>query len=75
MYMGKKIHLKNAGFPPIRFCKNNENVLNNSKERFFQNNKIHNINIRQLLSNNEKKTIIVPIENETLEVVDTFNRN
>ena len=40
-----------------------------------KNNIVHNINIRQLLSDNNKKTIIVPIENETLEVVDSFNRN
>jgi hypothetical protein len=72
--MEKKLYLKNAGFPPIKFCKNNDTILNDSKERFFQNNKIHNINIRQLLSDNIKKTIIIPVEDETLEVVDTFNR-
>jgi hypothetical protein len=74
--MEKKFYLKNAGFPPIKFCKNEENdTINNKKERFFQNNTIHNINIRQLLSENSKKTIIVPIEDEALEVVDTFNRS
>ena len=74
--MEKKVYIKNAGFPPIKFCQNEENVtVNNKKERFFQNNTIHNINIRQLLSDTNKKTIIVPIEDEALEVVDTFNRN
>ena len=77
--MEKKYYLKNIGFPPIKFCEDvNKDVnkdVNNKKERFFQNNVIHNINIRQLLSDSNKKTIIIPIENETLEVVDTFNRN
>jgi len=72
--MEKIFYLKNAGFPPIKFCKNSEIPINESKERFFQNNQMHNINIRQLLSDTNKKTIIIPIENETLEVVDTFNR-
>lgn len=73
--MEKSFYLKNAGFPPIKFCKNDDSIINEgTKERFFQNNKIHNINIRQLLSDTNKKTIIIPIENDTLEVVDTFNR-
>ena len=76
MYMEKKIYFKNAGFPPIKFCPSEENDnVNNKKERFFQNNTVHNINIRQLLSDTNKKTIIVPIEDEALEVVDTFNRS
>ena len=73
--MENKFYFKNAGFPPIKFCKIDESTLNESKERFFQNNKIHNINIRQLLSDTNKKTIIIPTDNETLEVVDTFNRD
>jgi len=75
--MEKKYYLKNAGFPPIKFCKVDENLnTNNKKERLFQSNTVHNINIRQLLlSDVNKKIIIVPIENESLEVVDTFNRN
>ncbi len=75
--MEKKFNFKNGGFPPIKFCKDpNENSnIDNKKERFYQNNLVHNVNIRQLLSDNNKKTIIIPIENETLEVVDTFNRN
>ena len=75
--MEKKFYLKNAGFPPIKFCKTEENLnTDNKKERFFQNNTVHNINIRQLLlSDVNKKIIIIPIENDSLEVVDTFNRN
>jgi hypothetical protein len=74
--MEKKFYLKNGGFPPIKFCQNEEDTyVNNKKERFFQNNTVHNINIRQLLSDDNKKIIIVPIEDEPLEVVDTFNRN
>ena len=73
--MEKKYNLKKAGFPPIIFCKNEINDENNKKERFYQNNIVHNINIRQLLSDNNKKTIILPIEDNTLEVVDSFNRN
>jgi len=74
--MDKKFYLKNAGFPPIKFCKNIESDdVNNKKERFYQNNIIHNVNIRQLLTDTNKKTIIIPVDNETLEIVDTFNRN
>jgi hypothetical protein len=75
--MEKKFNLKNGGFPPIKFCEVPSENLNvdNKKERFFQNNLLHNVNIRQLLSDNNKKIIIIPVENETLEVVDTFNRN
>ena len=74
--MNKK-YFKNAGFPPIIFCQNDENKekVNQKKERFFQDNTIHNINIRQLLSDTNKKTIIVPVDDEALEVVDTFNRS
>ena len=73
--MEKKNNLKKLGFPPIVFCKIESTNINNKKERFYQNNLVHNINIRQLLSDGNKKTISIPIENETLEVVDTFNRN
>ena len=72
--MEKKYNLKKSGFPPIIFCKNEPTNVNNKKERFFQDNIVHNINIRQLLSDSNKKTISIPIENETLEVVDTFDR-
>ena len=72
-YMDNKFIKKNGGFPPIKFC-NKENNENIKKERFFQNNTVHNINIRQLLSDTNKKTIIVPTEDESLEIVETFNR-
>lgn len=71
--MENKNILKNGGFPPIKFCIN-ETKENGKKERFFQNNIVHNINIRQLLSDTNKKTIIVPNEEESLEIVETFNR-
>ena len=58
----------------LKFCIN-ETKENGKKERFFQNNVVHNINIRQLLSDTNKKTIIVPNEEESLEVVETFNRS
>lgn len=76
IYMDKKIYFKNAGFPPINFCPMNEvNKTDSKKERFFQNNTIHNINIRQLLTDTNKKTIIVKQNDDALEVVDTFNRS
>ena len=73
--MGKKFIFKNGGFPPIKFCKNENENTNTKKERFFQNNTIHNINIRQLLSDTNKKIIIVPTDDESLEIVQTFNRS
>jgi len=73
--MENKFILKNGGFPPITFCKNEDTDTTNKKERFFQNNTIHNINIRQLLSESNKKIIIVPNEEESLEIVETFNRS
>ena len=73
--MGKKFIFKNGGFPPIKFCKNENENTNTNKERFFQNNTIHNINIRQLLSDTNKKIIIVPTDDESLEIVQTFNRS
>ena len=77
--MEKKYSLKNAGFPPITFCENKNDKINsnsnNKKERFFQNNTIHNINIRQLLTENNKKIILTPSDNNELEVVSTYVRN
>ena len=46
MYMEKKYNLKKSGFPPIIFCKNEPTNVNNKKERFFQDNIVHNINIK-----------------------------
>ena len=70
--MEKKFYLKNGGFPPINFCIKKEE--DTKKERFFQSNLVHNINIRQLLMEN-KKPIIVPVEEDALELVDTFNKS
>jgi hypothetical protein len=50
--------LPNGGFPPIKLCnKNNEKNLKVSKEREYASN-IKNINIRKILNNNIKKSII-----------------
>lgn len=74
--MEKSFYFKNAGFPPIKFCKNDDKQSNDgTKERFFQNNKIHNINIRQLLTETNKKLIIIPNDEEPLEIVNTINRD
>lgn len=74
--MDKKFSLKNAGFPPITFCETNKDQLkNNKKERFYQNNIVQNINIRQLLSDNNNKIILTPSDDDELEVISTFVRN
>ena len=77
--MEKKYSLKNAGFPQIKYCINKEEkieeTIKNKKERFFQSNIVHNINIRQLLSDNNKKIILTPSDNDELEVVSTYVRN
>lgn len=57
----------NGGFPPIKYCKfvESENKSldkeKTKKERFFSVAPTQNINIRQLLSDEQKKPII-PIE-------------
>lgn len=77
--MEKKYSLKNAGFPQIKYCITKEEKIEetskNKKERFFQSNIVHNINIRQLLSDNNKKIILTPSDNDELEVVSTYVRN
>jgi hypothetical protein len=68
-------HFKNGGFPPLKYCQTYiENKEKNSKERFFSNAPQQNINIRQLLSDNKKKPILIvdePIDND-LEIVDNI---
>ena len=50
--------LPNGGFPPIKLCnKNNEKTKQVSKERQYSSN-IKNINIRKILNNNIKKSLI-----------------
>jgi len=56
---------KNGGFPPIKYCpeldtdKNKDTVNKSKQERFFANAPKQNINIRQLLSESNKKPIII----------------
>ena len=70
--MSKKI---NGGFPPIKY-KNNEKDIktstNNKKERFFSNAPKQNINIRQLLTTNNKKLVIKIEQNveDDMDVVE-----
>lgn len=68
-------HIKNGGFPPIKYCSQSvpqkkENG-STSKDRFFANAPRQNINIRQLLSDSIKKPIIITdeITDNELEVV------
>jgi len=73
--MEKESYFKNAGFPPIKFCMD-ETPVDGKKERFYQNNVVHNnINIRDLLSDGKKKLIIIPVESESLEIINTLNIN
>ena len=70
--MDKKFIIKNGGFPPIKFCEKEDSNINNKKERFYQDNIVHNVNIRQLLTSDNKKLIILPKEDE-LAVADSLN--
>ncbi len=68
---------KNGGFPPINYCpqvESEKGTTSKSKERFFSNAPRQNINIRQLLSENKKKPIIIIDTNNDndLEVVNTL---
>lgn len=57
--------LPNGGFPPIKLCnKNNEKTIKISKERLYSSN-IKNINIRKILNNNIKKSIIFDDQEDT----------
>jgi hypothetical protein len=60
---------KNAGFPPIKYCTIDESKNKISKERFISSSPNKEINIRQLLSSNNKKPVIIDINNDNLEVV------
>ena len=71
-------NIKNGGFPPIKYCApvtiENNKTNEKSKERFFSNAIKHNINIRQLLSDTNKKPIIITetIQDDNLEVIDVL---
>ena len=60
--------MPNAGFPPLRLKKNNNNI--NNKERFYQSN--INTSIRNILLNNQKIPIKT-INNDTeLEIIHSL---
>ena len=77
---------KRGGFPPIRYCAASSTDLNTkkdstknptqnpTKERFFSNTPRQNINIRQLLSDNKKKPIIITEDNteSDIEILETL---
>jgi hypothetical protein len=72
--MDDNIEYMNGGFPPINFCPQPTNSdTQNTKKRAFSNNTQHNINIRELLSDNKIKPIITidNTENE-LEIINTI---
>jgi hypothetical protein len=63
---------KNGGFPPIKYCPQKEET-SKSKERFFANAPKQNINIRQLLSESNKKPIIITDDiQDELQVATTL---
>ncbi len=74
--MNKQKFIKNGGFPPIKYCLNNDNdndnnTIKTSKERFFSNTPKQNVNIRQLLNENKIiPLIIVDTSNDILDVID-----
>ncbi len=76
--MNKTKTHKNGGFPPIKYCPmtNKINIADSkaTKERFFSNAPRQNINIRQLLSENQKKPVIITDEakEDDLEVLDSL---
>lgn len=75
MDKNKQKTFKNGGFPPIRYCPEpDEKPLKTSKERFFANAPKQNINVRQLLSDTQKKPIIITEANPDidLEIVDSL---
>lgn len=64
----------NGGFPPIKYCTQSDIASNtNIKKRGFSNNIKHNINIRQILSDNKIKPIITIDNNDDeLEIINTI---
>jgi hypothetical protein len=57
--MNSQKNIINGGFPPIKYCPLKKEDSSKSKERFFANAPRQNINIRQLLSDSNKKPIII----------------
>jgi len=58
-YMKSQKNIINGGFPPIKYCPQKKEDSSKTKERFFANAPKQNINIRQLLSESNKKPIII----------------
>jgi hypothetical protein len=67
--------IKNGGFPPIKYCPeldvDKKFVNKTSKERFFSNAPRQNINIRQLLTENKSKPIIITDTNNDDMIEET----
>jgi hypothetical protein len=61
---------KNAGFPPIKYC-HDDKIESISKERFLGTVPHQELNIKQLLNTN-KKPIIVDINDEDLEIIESI---
>ena len=74
--MSKNKSIKNGGFPPIKYCSTItlDKEQTKSKERFFSNAVKQNINIRQLLSDTQKKPIIITeiVQDDNLEILDSL---
>ncbi len=77
--MSSQKYFKNGGFPPIKYCSYSDSdsekneSSKKSKERFFANTPRQNINIRQLLSDSNKKPIIInEVNNNELEIASSL---
>jgi len=60
-----------GGFPPIRYCGNNEKAVSLQKERLFA----PKININKILKNSNSNKPIIDLENkkkEELDVIDSI---
>jgi len=73
--MNSQKKIINGGFPPIKYCSQNQDNTILLKERFFANTIKQNINIRQLLSDSIKKPIFITEDSKDneIEVATDFN--
>ena len=71
--MNNKIFI-NGGFPLLLYCPIPDINKKNIKERLFSSSIVHNINIKQILSNNKKTFILDPIKNvnDPLEIINNI---
>ena len=67
--MKKNISSKNGGFPPLKYLKTEIENDKISKDRLYTSSIKHNINIKQLLSNNKKTFILTPPADEPIEIL------